>query len=144
MGIIDTFFGTDGRLSKSKYAWRILVFPLLAALPFFLVLTILIENNAAIYPYWIPLPIAFFLCVISLSIRRLHDRGKSGWWVLLYFLVGPVLAGSAEYFPNPFRQISLILGAGIEISGIIEFGLLSGDKRGNKYGPPNDISDAIR
>ena len=51
--------------------------------------------------------------IISLSIRRLHDIGKSGWWllislipiigalVLLYFYVCDSQAGSNMYGENP-------------------------------------------
>ena len=50
---------------------------------------------------------------IAVTVRRLHDTGRSGWWLLLLFLplVGPLAllvfsvqdseAGSNDYGPNP-------------------------------------------
>ena len=50
---------------------------------------------------------------IAVSIRRLHDIGKSGWWlliafipcigafVLLYFLIQDSQQESNQYGPNP-------------------------------------------
>lgn len=49
---------------------------------------------------------------LSVSIRRLHDTGRSGWWylltivplgglVLLYFFVQDIQRGTNEYGPNP-------------------------------------------
>ena len=30
--------------------------------------------------------LAFFLPSLGVTVRRLHDTGRSGWWVLLYFI----------------------------------------------------------
>ena len=49
---------------------------------------------------------------ISVSVRRLHDTGRSGWWyllgyvpfgafVLLYFYLQDSQPGANEYGPNP-------------------------------------------
>ena len=55
----------------------------------------------------------FFLVTLSVSIRRLHDTGRSGWWVLLDFAccIGPIFLivwfcqpsqeGDNEYGPMP-------------------------------------------
>lgn len=57
--------------------------------------------------------IALILPGISLGIRRLHDIGKSGWWLLIGFvpIIGSVVLlifycmdsvpGENEYGPNP-------------------------------------------
>ncbi|ULQ48128.1 DUF805 domain-containing protein [Flagellatimonas centrodinii] len=57
--------------------------------------------------------LAVLLPSIGVSIRRLHDTGRSGWWLLLVLVpvVGPLIvlvfmvldsqAGSNDYGPNP-------------------------------------------
>ncbi|WP_374266280.1 DUF805 domain-containing protein [Zoogloea sp.] len=57
--------------------------------------------------------LAVFLPSLGVTVRRLHDIGKSGWWVLLgfiplvgvlvllFFLVKDSEAGSNAYGPNP-------------------------------------------
>lgn len=59
------------------------------------------------------LSLAFFLPALGVSVRRLHDVGKSGWWYLIAFvpLVGGIYLlylsckdseyGENEYGPNP-------------------------------------------
>lgn len=54
---------------------------------------------------------------IALSVRRLHDTGRSGWWILLSLipLIGPIVLivfyvmdskpGENEYGPNPKEQL---------------------------------------
>lgn len=57
--------------------------------------------------------LAIFLPSLAVTIRRLHDTGKSGWWVLLYLIpvIGEVIIlifclfdsepGVNKYGPNP-------------------------------------------
>ncbi|KAF7785795.1 hypothetical protein PRUB_a0178 [Pseudoalteromonas rubra] len=54
---------------------------------------------------------------IALSIRRLHDTGRRGWWLLISFipLIGPIVLivfyvmdsqpGENDYGPNPKEQV---------------------------------------
>ena len=57
---------------------------------------------------------------IAVSVRRLHDTGRSGWWlliglipligaiVLIVFFVQDSQAGSNEYGPNPKEAADLV------------------------------------
>ena len=57
--------------------------------------------------------LAIFLPSLAVTIRRLHDTGKSGWWVLLYLIpvIGEIIIlifclfdsepGVNKYGPNP-------------------------------------------
>ena len=57
--------------------------------------------------------LAIILPLIALAVRRLHDTGRSGWWILIGLvpLIGPIVLivfyvtdsqpGSNEYGPNP-------------------------------------------
>jgi uncharacterized membrane protein YhaH (DUF805 family) len=60
-----------------------------------------------------------FVPSLALSVRRLHDIGKSGWWMLISLipLVGPLIVlffmvkdsqpGTNEYGPNPKEAVLL-------------------------------------
>lgn len=70
---------------------------------------------------WLSAVYAIFLFVPSLavSVRRLHDTGRSGWWLLLCFV--PILGwlallifyfldsqpGDNEYGPNPKTAVAV-------------------------------------
>jgi uncharacterized membrane protein YhaH (DUF805 family) len=60
---------------------------------------------------------ALFIPLLSLTVRRLHDTGRSGWWYLIGFV--PVIGG-----------IVLLI-----------FTLLRSQDRPNKWGPPRDPMD---
>ena len=57
--------------------------------------------------------------VIMIQVKRWHDRGKSGWWVLLNFV--PILG----------------------IWALIETGFLAGTEGENEYGPSENSSEDI-
>jgi len=60
---------------------------------------------------------------VAVSIRRLHDTNKSGWWILLNFSI---------FFP--LISPTLLLFSLIGISTLIYFYCLQGDNRTNDYG----------
>jgi uncharacterized membrane protein YhaH (DUF805 family) len=66
----------DGRASRSEYWWFYL-FTLLAGLATEVVGST-VGNLATL---------VFFLPGLALAVRRLHDVGRSGWWVLILFTV---------------------------------------------------------
>jgi len=59
------------------------------------------------------LAVVIFVAALGIHIKRFHDRGKSGWWVLVFFI--PIIGW---------------------IWMIIEMGFLEGDAGANEYGPP--------
>jgi len=68
----------------------------------------------------------FFIQVLAL-IRRIHDIGFSGYWLILYLLCIPILVYLEQFFPQNTLQ------------GIIGFlflilALIPGEKLDNKYG----------
>ncbi len=52
---------------------------------------------------------------ISTAVKRLHDRGKSGWWFLLMMVLSVIVVGTIWY--------------------IVECGILEGQEGPNAYGP---------
>lgn len=72
--------------------------------------------NEAMLPVWIGYGFLLFVTTwisIAISVKRFHDRGKSGWWYLIIFipLIGPLW-------------------------WLIELGFFRGDPGPNAYGPP--------
>ena len=105
----------DGRLGRTGY-W--IVTALLTAL---LLLASRFEGRELCTLPLLPLLMALALfgwIDVASGIKRLHDRGKSGWWLLLVLVpwVGPLRA-------------------------LIELGCLPGDPQDNDYGPaPGDTA----
>jgi len=92
----------SGRASRPEYWWFVLAYVILAFVTGF------------IHDYlYLLVVLIFLLPLLSAGARRLHDMGKSGWWlliglipvvgglVLLYFTVQPSQPDSNEYGAPP-------------------------------------------
>jgi uncharacterized membrane protein YhaH (DUF805 family) len=97
----------NGRATRSEYWW----FALFTAL----VYAVLVVLVAVVNSVW---PLIFLLALIlpslAVSIRRLHDTSRSGWWYLLSIVPFCSLVllvffcldshGDNQYGPNPKAQ----------------------------------------
>jgi uncharacterized membrane protein YhaH (DUF805 family) len=84
--------------------------------------------------------IAMLVSGIAIGIKRLHDRDKSGWWLLIFYVLPSVIAGigsgigeasGAEGISALFALVSF----GISIWAFVELGCLRGTVGPNNYGP---------
>jgi uncharacterized membrane protein YhaH (DUF805 family) len=79
-------FSAQGRMSRRRF-W-------LTSIPFwtlFWVLFFALESSFGAHST-LPLSAIFLICAVIICIRRLHDRDKSAWWMLLLLapVIGPV------------------------------------------------------
>ncbi|MBW8815956.1 MAG: DUF805 domain-containing protein [Caulobacterales bacterium] len=82
--------------------------------------------------------LAGMVVVLSLLVRRLHDRGKSGWWLLLMYLpplllsaLGAVVSASEPDVGSTIRALSLPFS----IWMFVDLGCLRGTMGHNRFGP---------
>ncbi|MBL8536946.1 MAG: DUF805 domain-containing protein [Hyphomonadaceae bacterium] len=97
---------------------------------------------------WLSLPfilVAMTWSSYALQVKRFHDRGRSGYWVLAplapaSMIVGAVLAGIGDNIKPALMLPELmlwfaILGV-INLWFLVDLGMLPGVDGPNKYGPP--------
>ena len=80
--------------------------------------------------------IAILVAGLALQVRRLHDRGKSGWWLLLFGLVPGLLGGLGEVTSASDELLGnaiAALGLPFTIWGLVEMGFLPGKRGANRY-----------
>jgi uncharacterized membrane protein YhaH (DUF805 family) len=77
----------------------------------------------------------FLWVFFATSVKRLHDRNRSGWWMVLFFIVPGLYGRFAErlhsYWVLPLALIACVLF----FWGLIELYFLRGTKWTNQYGP---------
>ena len=116
------FFSADARLSRT---------PFLASAALLIVLAAVYEAIVGVTLHWLtgwavyPLLIYCGACVLS---KRLHDRGRSGWWAAL------ILVAMVAVWPRPigffdFLFVVVLIWAGVEL------GAMAGEGGANRYGP---------
>jgi uncharacterized membrane protein YhaH (DUF805 family) len=76
---------------------------------------------------WLVYPPLLFFATCALS-KRLHDRGRSGWWAAL------VLLSLVAVWPTP-RHFLDFLFSGVVVWAIVELGVMPGEQGANRYGP---------
>jgi len=145
-GIVDLLTTYRGRINRARY-WTaaliyIAVMIVLMAVGFIMVGNSLLETSGEdaedIFAGLLSKGIGFVLIVlvvyipmiisgVFVGIKRLHDRDKSGWWLLLFYLLPSLLSGHGA--------ILSLIGFALTIWGIVELGVLRGTVGPNKYGP---------
>jgi uncharacterized membrane protein YhaH (DUF805 family) len=91
-------------------------------------------NPAALVLHLIGTPL-FVWVYLATAAKRLHDRGRSGWWMVLFFVV-PGLYGQFQDRLGDSTFVSLLgLAAGcLTICGGITLYFLRGDTGPNRFG----------
>jgi uncharacterized membrane protein YhaH (DUF805 family) len=70
------------------------------------------------------------------SIKRLHDRDKSGWWMVPFFGVPSLYNDFADRIDNHYVSLLLALIAFVGLLwGFVEMYCLKGSRKTNRFGP---------
>jgi uncharacterized membrane protein YhaH (DUF805 family) len=69
------------------------------------------------------------------SVKRLHDRDRSGWWAVPFFVVPGLYSHFAERLPDSWLVLPLALIAFVLCMwGFVELYFLSGSRKTNRFG----------
>lgn len=129
---IDLLFSFDGRIGRSDYwiSWPLWI---IAGIALLLLSFLLAWVPVLGFVLWLIFALLALNSCIAVGRKRLHDRGKSGWWLLLFYL-GPAVCdfvGQALGLRGVFDTASF----GLTTWAIVELGVLPGTKGPNAYGP---------
>ena len=90
-----------------------------------------------VLPFWV----AFLVAVFANGVRRLHDRNKSAWWLLVFYVLPTILSVPfrfAEHGGSDGLQATTamlaVLGLPFSIWGLVELGFLKGTAGPNRFG----------
>jgi uncharacterized membrane protein YhaH (DUF805 family) len=145
-------FGFKGRINRLQYWGGGVLMNVLAAVVMGMIGAPLlnaksegevIASLAGLGLVMFPLSIVSLWASLALTVKRLHDRGRTGWISLLLFLPGLVMfatgfsRGLAGAAPDPTSMLP-VLGIGLAIGAyfLVDLGLLPGAPGVNRYGPP--------
>lgn len=153
MDLITFMFGFRGRISRGKY-WIAVAIYAVAVIAFSLIaidaLRMLDKNSAidflggglALWVSGLSLTMVVLWSGFATGIKRLHDRDKSGWWILLFWLAPMLLVIAERVAIHGVRGVVLwIISAALTVWAIIELGCLPGTPGPNNYGPDPLLGD---
>jgi uncharacterized membrane protein YhaH (DUF805 family) len=139
--LFEFLFGASGHIGRAKY-WRSVLIYVGGGLMTAVILFTAAGIAAPVFVVMVVVVlIPWLLWGFSFTTRRLHDRGKSAWWLVVFYLVPGVLGQFAEaaWFGGVagiVMQYLLAFAAfGLTIWGFVEIGCLRGTAGSNTYGP---------
>jgi uncharacterized membrane protein YhaH (DUF805 family) len=143
----NLLFSFNGRINRGKYWLAVLVY-IVAWMVFGAVALAwlgglnpdnLFSLAGGALGVWIAAILLTIACTwsgLATGIKRLHDRDKSGWWILLFWFGPSVLGGSNSAMPDNGGNVVLaLIGFAIAVWGFVELGCLRGTSGSNEYGP---------
>jgi uncharacterized membrane protein YhaH (DUF805 family) len=125
IGAVTTKYATfSGRARPSEY-WYFALFTTIFLVVLAAVEVIIGGNGAVSLLLWL----ALLLPGLAVTVRRLHDTGRSGWWILLWFVPAGWLVllvfhcfdsqpGDNVYGPNPKDEEALPVSALVEVDAL--------------------------
>ncbi|MFW6076590.1 MAG: DUF805 domain-containing protein [Hyphomicrobiales bacterium] len=125
------FFSFSGRINRAKY-WAAAVILMLA---FMVPFMIAVSTMSSVV--WVLAGVVFVavtICGIAVGAKRLHDRDKSAWWLVLFYL-GPAFLSVLGDAAGGAGVIFHVVGFGISIWALVELGFLRGTAGPNRFGP---------
>jgi uncharacterized membrane protein YhaH (DUF805 family) len=147
MNFVNLFISPSGRINRAKF-W---IVALCCGVFFLAVLGITVAVSGSLSAVFGAAIIAYipmiYVGVVN-AIKRMHDRNKTGWWVVLFYgapfvlpLVAAILPGGSDTSVGLLlvQLVSLI----ISIWALVELGCLRGTIGQNKYGPDPLAPDVL-
>jgi uncharacterized membrane protein YhaH (DUF805 family) len=145
----NLLFGFEGRVNRAK-CWCVTLINSVCTVIFLLLVPLNIGGTFRdADPYWaMPLTMALLIgtagpvlfistwCFAAIGCKRLHDRNKSGWCMVPFFIL-PILLGKAAEWPGA-PTIDFFFGLvafGINMWAFVEIFCLKGTKGPNVFGP---------
>ena len=124
-------FSFSGRLSRARY-WGLSL--LLAAI---LVAGMVAAEALDMTPAWAALGVVIIVVLaagLAVGVKRLHDRDKSGWWILLFYVTPLLLDGIAEWIEGWPVALLRLANLAISVWALIELGIRRGTLGPNRFG----------
>src|SRR5215217_3415100 len=140
----NLLFSFQGRINRAKFWLAVLVYILASIVAGIIgfasgsdALAMLLNSIVSLVS---------FVSGIFVAIKRLHDRDKSGWWLLLFYIAPGVLLGIglvAGFFgiteessgAGGIGLLFSLAGFAVAVWAFVELGCLRGTVDPNRYGP---------
>jgi uncharacterized membrane protein YhaH (DUF805 family) len=145
-------FSFEGRINRAKFwhaalIWFATIFSFMTIFMWVVVGILRASGNdfhfvssktmhPAFYLLGFPLLVIFVWPFAATAIKRLHDRGKSGWWFTLFFVAPSLLNKLSDWLDNPLlATLVSALAFGLSVWCFVELFCLRGTKGPNRFGP---------
>jgi len=132
-------FSFQGRLNRKPY-WMTAIATMVIIIVLLLFALILIrEHRFEFAGLTLTLLVILYIPLIwiglAIGAKRLHDRDKSAWWLLVFYAAPGILSTAGNRMEEVGFIILHIISFGISVWAFVELGCLRGTPGPNRYGP---------
>lgn len=141
MNFTSLFTSFSGRINRAPYWTGILILTALMLVLSLIFLTMLVSpsSGAGGLIALIVIGLLLWAASIPVTVKRLHDRGKSGHYAWLLYISSLIGGAVDPWTPamqvNPFGMIVTLITVAIGLWFFIELGFFRGTPGPNAYGP---------
>lgn len=136
MSWVREFTTYRGRLNRIQLLWRHAVVCFAGAAVGILLIAIASMFSSTNAAATLVMPIVMIVVMyvdLSLVVRRFHDVGLSGWWLLPVFGLAAVLFWFSAISPSPWLLLAIFP---VNFGYLILLFLVPGSRGANRYGDP--------
>jgi uncharacterized membrane protein YhaH (DUF805 family) len=139
MPMSQLLFSFQSRLNRKPYWMTILAITVIVLVLIVLALVMFGERDfwagGALLAVLVIIYIPLIWIGLAIGAKRLHDRDKSAWWLLLFYLAPSVLSAAANHAGDVGLIILHLASFAITVWAFVELGCLRGTVGPNRYGP---------
>jgi uncharacterized membrane protein YhaH (DUF805 family) len=134
MSFSTILFSFTGRLNRAPYWLASTAVAVALMICIWIAVAMELATPAKVVLF-LSLFVALTWVLLALAIKRLHDRDKSAWWVLMFYFAPSFLEAIGQDTGSTRSILMTLIGTGISIWGFVELGFLRGTAGQNSYGP---------
>jgi uncharacterized membrane protein YhaH (DUF805 family) len=139
MSMTQLLFSFQGRLNRKPY-WMTVIATMVIIIVLLLFALILIrEHRFEFAGLTLALLVILYIPLIwiglAIGAKRLHDRDKSAWWLLVFYAAPGILSTAGNRLEDVGFIILHVISFAISVWAFVELGCLRGTSGPNRYGP---------
>src|SRR6266566_2393644 len=139
MSMKQLLFSFRGRLNRKRYWMTVIVTMAVIILLLLLALVMMREQRFEFAALTVVILLLLYIPLIwiglAIGAKRLHDRDKSAWWLLVFYAAPGILSTAGNRMEEVGFIILHIISFGISVWAFVELGCLRGTVGPNRYGP---------
>ena len=139
MSMMQLLFSFRGRLNRKRYWMTVIVTMAVIILLLLLALVMIREQRFEFAALTVVILFILYIPLIwiglAIGAKRLHDRNKSAWWLLVFYALPGILSTVGNRMDDLGFLILHVVSFAISLWAFVELGCLRGTSGPNQYGP---------
>src|SRR6266542_1441132 len=139
MPMTQLLFSFQGRLNRKPYLMTAIATMVIIIVLLLFALILIREHRFEFAGLTLTLLVILYIPLIwiglAIGAKRLHDRDKSAWWLLVFYAAPGILSTAGNRMEEVGFIILHIISFGISVWAFVELGCLRGTPGPNRYGP---------